>query len=131
MKKDNFIHRWVILLSGIIMISGMIGCKSDSGTNNPTSTTPPQGSSNTVAMQNTAFVPAALTVTAGTTVTWTNNEAITHTVTSGIPSAPDGMFDSGNLNQGGTFHFTFATKGTFQYFCRVHATMMKATITVQ
>jgi manganese oxidase len=130
MKKHNFIYRRLILLSGFIMIAGMIGCKSDSGTNSTNPTTP-QGGSNTIAMQNTAFVPATLTVTAGTTVTWTNNDAIVHTVTSGTPSAPDGMFDSGNLNQGGTFHFTFSTKGTFQYFCRVHPTMMKATITVQ
>ena len=77
-----------------------------------------------------AFIPATLTIKAGTTVTWTNNTAVGHTVTS-----DDGKsFDSGMANpiaaQGGTFSFTFTKAGTFAYHCEIHP-FMKATIIVQ
>ncbi len=76
-------------------------------------------------IENLAFSPAALTVPIGTTVIWTNNDATTHTVTSNT-----GLFDSGSLNNGATFSFTFNTKGTFEYHCTIHTTM-HGTITVQ
>src|SRR5579859_3773263 len=57
------------------------------------------------------FEPAALQVAAGTTVTWTNHDAIIHSVTGGSPDAPDGAFDSGFFNQAGTFSFTFTDSG--------------------
>ncbi len=76
-----------------------------------------------------AFSPASLTIKAGTTVTWKNETAVPHTVTS-----DDGKsFDSGAanpINQGGTFSFTFTTPGTFAYHCAIHP-FMKATIIVQ
>jgi len=71
-----------------------------------------------------AFQPASLEVPAGTTVTWTNSGAAPHTVT-----ADDGAFDSGTLQPGGTFSFTFDTPGTFAYHCEIHPNMM-ATIIV-
>jgi manganese oxidase len=129
MKKNSGVFRRMIALSGIIMLSGILACSKSSNTTNPV--TPPSTGNNTVSMVNTAFSPASLTVAAGTTVTWTNNDAMTHTVTSGTPSAPDGTFDSCNMGTGATFHYTFATKGTYQYFCRVHAATMKATVVVQ
>jgi manganese oxidase len=120
-----------MLIVIMLILAGMTGCKKSDSGSNPTSSTPPPAAANTVTMQNTAFSPAAMTVAAGTTVTWTNNDNMAHTVTSGAPGAPDGMFDSGTLAAGGTFHFTFATKGTFQYYCTIHAPGMKGTITVQ
>src|SRR5262245_47609185 len=42
------------------------------------------------------FVPATVTIHPGDTVMWTwSSNAIPHSVTSGTPGAPDGMFDSG------------------------------------
>ena len=81
-----------------------------------------------VAEQSTAFVPQSLTVTAGTTVTWTNNDAIQHTVT-----WDDRSVDSGLMSQGETFSFTFDTPGTYGYFCIPHGSPgsgMYGTITV-
>ena len=65
------------------------------------------------------FRPTSLTVTAGTTVIWKNVSSAPHTVTS-----DDGTtFDSGTIPTGGTFHFKFATSGTFSYHCNYHPYM--------
>src|ERR1051325_3702040 len=48
---------------------------------------------NEVYMENKMFVPNQLNVTVGTTVTWTNQEAVIHTVTS-----DNGLFDSGKMD---------------------------------
>ena len=82
-------------------------------------------------MQNIAFTPSTLTIGVGTSIKWTNKESITHTVTSGLPGASDGIFNSGNLGNGSIFSFTFNTKGTFKYYCIIHGSMMTGTITVQ
>ena len=86
---------------------------------------------NQVFIQGMAFNPASITVTAGTTITWTNKDNTTHTATSGVPNSPDGLFSSGNLNNGGTFSFKFSNTGTFKYYCLIHGSMMTATIIVQ
>ena len=65
-----------------------------------------------------AFVPSTLTVSVGTTVTWTNNDSVSHTVTSN-----DNLFESGNLAKGATFSHTFNQKGTFNYHCSIHPSM--------
>jgi hypothetical protein len=57
-------------------------------------------------------------------VTWTNNDDSPHTVT-----AANGPFDSGNVDPGGTFTFTFTQAGTYGYVCRYHGEM-QATIIV-
>lgn len=83
-----------------------------------------------VSIQSMAFAPATLTVSAGAVVTWSNNDAVAHTVTSDT-----GLFDSGSLapagnySSGGTFSYTFATAGTYNYHCTVHP-MMTGTIIV-
>ncbi|MGI0073289.1 MAG: cupredoxin domain-containing protein [Nitrosotalea sp.] len=70
------------------------------------------------------FDPAALSVKVGTTVIWTNNDGVSHTVTSGDPSAgPSGTFDSGLIKPGQTFKYTFTSANTTSYFCTVHPWM--------
>lgn len=78
-----------------------------------------------VTIANFAFNPGSVTVAAGTTVTWTNNDTVSHTVTS-----TDGAFDSGNIAPGETFTFTFSATGTFTYMCSYHPNMT-ATVVVQ
>ncbi len=75
------------------------------------------------------FEPATLQVGAGTTVTWTNHDAIIHSVTSGSPDEPDGAFDSGFFDQDGTFSFTFTDSGDYTYFCMRH-NFMRGTVSV-
>ncbi len=81
--------------------------------------------SNAVSITSAGFQPNALSVKVGTTVTWTNNDSAAHTVTSDTA----GVFDSGPINQGATFTFTFSQAGTFTY----HSTSdpsMTGTVTV-
>jgi plastocyanin len=67
---------------------------------------------------NFAFSPSALSVRAGTRVTFTNDDMATHTVT-----ADSGLFNSGNLSTGQSFSFTFTSRGSFAYHCRIHPSM--------
>ncbi len=82
-----------------------------------------------VSIHNFAFNPADVTISVGTTVTWTNNDSMAHTVTSlsGAPVA----FDSGTVNPGGKFSFTFTAIGTYPYYCKIHPFMLgNVTVTV-
>lgn len=72
-----------------------------------------------------AFAPSSTTVVKGTKVTWTNNDAMTHTVT-----ADDNSFTSGNLNKGDTYSHTFGAAGTISYHCQIHPGM-KASVAVK
>lgn len=75
------------------------------------------------------YKPANLVVPLGTTVRWFNYDLDYHTSTSGPPGQPDGVFDSGNINQFDSWAFTFNTPGTYEYYCRPHPYMV-ASITV-
>ena len=65
-----------------------------------------------------------ITVPVGTTVIVRNDDSAGHTWT-----ADDGAFDSGFIDAGATFEFTFTEAGTFAFHCDVHPSM-KGTITV-
>lgn len=97
---------------------------------------PPVTGSLLVAMQNIAYQPATLNIHVGQTVMWRNSEGsmIPHTTTSGSCSGgtctANGMWDSPQLNPGGTFSFSFASAGTFTYYCRVHGAAMQGRIVV-
>jgi predicted lipoprotein with Yx(FWY)xxD motif/plastocyanin len=78
-----------------------------------------------VTIANFAFDAPSVTIKVGSSVTWTNNDSVAHTVT-----ADDGSFDSGNLDAGKTFSFTFTKAGTFTYHCAIHPNMT-GTIVVQ
>ncbi len=71
------------------------------------------------------FDPSKLSVSPGTSVTWTNNDQVSHTVTSGNPNdnQTGTVFDSSLIAPGKTFTFTFKDAGTFHYFCQVHPWM--------
>ena len=81
------------------------------------------------------FVPETCTTTVGTTLTWTNG-SVAHTVTS-EPESPV-KFDSGTIEGGGEYSFTFETAGTIPYYCKLHTSAslrdpraMIGTITVE
>jgi nitrite reductase (NO-forming) len=68
-----------------------------------------------------------LTIPVGTTVTWTNNDqGMAHTVTS-----VDGLFDSGFLDEGDTWSFTFEEPGEFEYLCTPHPWMRAKVIVTE
>jgi plastocyanin len=69
------------------------------------------------------FQPGALEVRAGTQVTWTNQDDITHTVTSGVPGSPDGRFDLRLTGKGVSGNTIFTVPGVYPYFCSRHQSM--------
>ena len=73
---------------------------------------------------NECYLPYSLEIQAGDTVSWSNNDTAAHTVTSGTPDGPDGVFDSSLFMAGNTFEFTFDESGTYSYFCMVHPWMI-------
>jgi plastocyanin len=70
-------------------------------------------------MDNFRFSPKTFTVPAGATVTWTNHDNVPHVVT----SADDQFQKSPVLKAGQSFSNTFATAGTYFYFCSIHPRM--------
>ena len=77
------------------------------------------------------YSPDTVTVVIGVnnTVTWTNNDAAAHTVTS--TSTPAGTcLDSGNMGSGAAYSYTFTVPGTYKYDCKYHS-WMTGTIVVE
>ncbi len=115
MKKLAGINKgtfaWIVLLLTLSAFAVSCSKSSDnSGAKGP--------GSNEVFIQNMAFDPGTITITVNTTVTWTNKDAVAHTVTS-----DNGSFDSGNIPANGTFSHTFSTAGSFSYHCTIHPYM--------
>jgi plastocyanin len=77
-----------------------------------------------VATRDLEFDPATLTVPAGTTVTWTNEDPMDHTVTSGAAGEPDGAFDEPLGAEGGTVELDLDEPGTIVYHCTIHPEMV-------
>lgn len=123
MSKPRLIAIVAVIALAVLLL---VACGDGSGatTTGGGGTTTVAGNEAQVSIANLAFVPSGLTVRAGTTVTWTNNDAMSHTVTS-----DNGVFDSGTLARGGTFQFTFTEAGEFPYHCSIHPSMT-ATIVV-
>lgn len=104
------------------------GCASPGATAEPTRAPTPAGSApasdarmdEAISIKGFAFAPDDLTVPAGTTVTWINDEDSLHTVTSGTPESPSGLFDSGEIDTGVEFTHTFTDEGTYPFFCARH-----------
>ena len=79
------------------------------------------------------FLPEVVNISLGDTVKWTNPAFVTHSVTfdpgmaatAGDVVLPAGVapFDSGNIEEDGSFSHTFTVKGTYKYICKFHEAM--------
>ena len=111
-------------------------CAAPSGEAN--SQAPDKGPTGTAAVtvKGIAFGPKVIEAQAGESITWTNEDDVLHTVTSGLPqkqgvpgvsqgkpSRPDGVFDGDLEGAGSTFETTIDKPGTYPYFCEVHSGM--------
>ena len=77
-----------------------------------------------------SFSPVSVSIQQGDTVKWTWKGS-GHTVTSGTPGHPSGLFDTGSQSSGFTFSFTFPEPGTFSYYCIPHGSSgMVGSVTV-
>lgn len=115
MKKTLFIGLLVItvLLSGCTSTTTVRPTPTQAqGTTTPVGTTMP---GRTVDIKGSAFDPVIVDIPKGTTVTWVNDDGIQHTVTS-----ISGAFDSGNIDPGKMYSYTFNQIGTFEYNCTIH-----------
>ncbi|MFO1209845.1 MAG: cupredoxin family copper-binding protein [Amaricoccus sp.] len=72
----------------------------------------------TVSIENFTFSPETVTVAPGTTVTWVNRDDIPHLV---VDTGKG--FRSKALDTGDSYSFTFASPGSFEYFCALHPHM--------
>jgi amicyanin len=71
-----------------------------------------------VTIDNFTFTPPALTVAVGTTVKWVNHDDIPHSVVDNNKA-----FRSKALDTDDSYSFTFASAGTYDYFCGLHPHM--------
>jgi uncharacterized protein (TIGR03118 family) len=76
-------------------------------------------------INNFLFTPDPVNVSTGGKLTWTNKQAVEHTVVSDA-----GQFHSQVLGQNDTFSFTFTAPGTYAYHCSIHP-FMKGQIVVK
>jgi plastocyanin len=72
-----------------------------------------------VTIDNFTFTPPQLTVAVGTTVKWLNHDDIPHSVVENSKA-----FRSKALDTDDSYSFTFASAGTFSYFCGLHPHMV-------
>jgi plastocyanin len=148
MKRNTWIMVAVVVVV-IIAVVGLVMAKKKNTTTSTTSTpssttqtpsdttqTPSSSSSassdsasqgSSVAIQDMNFSPATLTVKKGTTVTWTNKDSVAHTVTVDSGAGPN----SGNLDSGKTYSYTFDTAGTFNYHCQYHSNMVAKVVVTE
>jgi plastocyanin len=104
------------------------GGTASSSTSSAPSSTAPSAGPNGVNIVDYAFSPKTLTVAAGTTVTWKNLDQFAHEVRS-ADGDPGTAFDLGQQTTGATVSHTFATPGTYHYYCNIH-NYMTGTIVV-
>jgi plastocyanin len=76
-------------------------------------------------MQQLSYTPAEIEVKVGTTVVWTNDAPLAHTVT-----ADDSSFDSGLIDAGRRWSYTFTRAGRFPFHCTPHP-FMKGVVVVR
>ena len=115
----------LVLLSGFLLLAAACSGNTDSPTDpNPggPSVTIPAGAE---LLGKQAYAPDDFTIDAGQSVTWTNDDAVTHTTTSDTSA-----WNSGNVAPGGHFTAMFPNAGTFPYHCQIHPGMV-GTITVR
>jgi plastocyanin len=83
-------------------------------------------STKSVTMKNIRYTPSAVTVARGDKVRWLwRDGSIRHDV-----RFKSGGFKASPLKSSGTYTLTFRKKGTFRFFCSVHAEM-KGRVTVR
>ena len=74
------------------------------------------------------YKPKDLTIKRGQSISWRNQGAVAHTVTSDTDSTV--KFDSGTLDPRGVYALKPSTAGKLTYYCTIHGKVQSGTITV-
>jgi plastocyanin len=77
-----------------------------------------------VSIKDFAFQPSTVVIHAGDAITWMNLDGTTHTATD------VGVFDTGNMGYDASRTITFATPGTYLYYCLFHSIMFGAVVVI-
>ncbi|MEM3685096.1 MAG: cupredoxin domain-containing protein [Conexivisphaerales archaeon] len=135
MQKGRGISRTVIIIIVAVAVVAIIGAslaleqQTKMKTTTPPSAStvqvvipagagvPPSNWNGSHIISNQYYSPDVIVVIIGVnnTVQWVNHDSIAHTVTS-----VNGVFDSGNMQPGATFTYTFTEPGTYEYYCVYH-----------
>ena len=75
------------------------------------------------------YNPSKISIKSGESVTWLNEDAAFHSVTSGYYGNPSGLFDSEYMDPEESFTFIFENPGVYDYFCTLHPWMKGQVIT--
>jgi plastocyanin len=75
------------------------------------------------------YKPKDLTIKRGQSISWRNQGAVAHTVTSDSGSAV--KFDSGTMDPGGVYALKPSTAGKLTYHCTIHGKVQSGTVTVE
>jgi plastocyanin len=132
------------ILLGYFLVTGMATSSSytfPGGATSTTSTTSAgPGSSVSVSIPSGAadpskppgYAPDKITLVLGVnaSVTWKNDDSAPHTVTSSSVPSGASSFDSGNMNAGEVYTYTFTTAGTYEYKCSYHSWMAGTVVVV-
>lgn len=111
-------------LSCLAILVAFSACSSDGST----SSEPPDPVQDaTVTLRASSFSPSHVAVFEGGTVTWNNTSGETHNVTFSSAGAPTNVAN----HSSGTNARDFATAGTFNYQCTLHAGMNGRVTVVQ
>ena len=79
-----------------------------------------------VTIDNFTFKPDVITVPIGTRIVWENDDDIPHSIVE-----TQGKFHSPALDTQDKYGFTFATAGSFEYFCGLHPHMKGKVVVTQ
>ena len=117
----RLIRRTSIAGALAIAAAGLTACGGGESEDSAGAAPKPDAATPSVTVKTFAFEPDPVRVEAGTRVTWTNEDAAVHTVTTGPRGRPDGRFDGRLKASGGKFSATFDKPGTYRYFCKLHS----------
>lgn len=110
-------------LAAVAAISiGRLTAAADSSSTTASAT--PTATPMLVTIKDFAFNPSSLSVPVGGSVTFKNLDTASHTA-----SDANGAWDSGNLDTGQSWTYTFTKAGTYKIICKYHPSM-KGTIVV-
>jgi plastocyanin len=117
--------RSTALLTCAALAVALLGAASPSPVPTAAPSVVPSGAAIVVHIKNFSYVPQTLTIHPGQTVEWINDDAAPHSAT-----ADDAAFDSGDLDKGQSWSFTFVNAGKYTYYCDEHE-FMKGAIVVK
>jgi len=113
MRARSIDFAFLALLAGAIVIAAAAAKAADG------SSPSPSASPFFVDIMEYRYTPATLTIKPGQSVLWRNDDVqAAHTVTS-----TTNVFDSGNMDRGVVWTYTFTKPGKYPYTCRYHPYM--------